>query len=249
MLIDSFLARPIAHRGFHDITLGRPENSRAAIRAAISAGYGIELDLQLSRDGHAMVFHDYDMGRLTGESGPIQLRTVPELAETQLLHGDEAIPTFSEVLEIVAGQVPLLIELKDQDGGIGPNIGRLEQATAQALDGYQGDAAVMSFNPHSVAELARIAPDRPRGLTTCSFLKEEWPTIKSARLDDLRAIPDYDRVGACFISHNSRDLQSPHVANLRSQGIPILCWTVRSAEEEAEARKVADNITFEDYTA
>lgn len=249
MLPASFLKRPIAHRAFHDITSGRPENSRAAIRAAIQAGYGIEIDLQLSRDQQAMVFHDYDMARLTGVSGPIQLRSAPELAETQLLHGDEAVPSFAEVLEIVAGQVPLLIELKDQDGGMGPAVGALERATVDTLRGYQGDVALMSFNPHSVAELGRLAPQWPRGLTTCSCLAEEWPTVKAARLDELRAIPDYDRVGACFVSHNCLDLDNPRITDLKAKGVPILCWTVRSAQEEAQVRKVADNVTFEGYTA
>ncbi|SMX26777.1 Glycerophosphoryl diester phosphodiesterase [Pelagimonas phthalicica] len=249
MLPRTLLERPVAHRAFHDVTQARPENSRAAIRAAIAAGYGIEIDLQLSRDGQAMVFHDYDMARLTGVAGPIQLRSAPELAETQLLHGDEGVPTFEEVLRIVAGQVPLLIEVKDQDGGMGPNIGALEHATVAALDGYQGDVALMSFNPHSVAELARLAPQRPRGLTTCSFLPEEWQVIRPARLEELRTIPDYDRVGACFISHNCNDLSNPRVAELKAQGVPILCWTVRSPEQEAEAREIADNVTFEGYTA
>lgn len=244
-----FLKRPIAHRAFHNLPHGRPENSRAAIRAAIAAGYGIEIDLQLSRDNQAMVFHDYDMSRLTGVAGPIQLRSAPELAETQLLHGAEGVPTFIEVLQIVAGQVPLLIELKDQDGGMGPAIGTLERATIAALDGYKGDVALMSFNPHTVAELARLAPNLPRGLTTCSFQDDEWPTIKPARLEDLRAIPDYARVGASFVSHNCLDLDNPRIADLKAKGAPILCWTVYSAQQEAQARLVADNVTFEGYTA
>ncbi|PYG29101.1 glycerophosphodiester phosphodiesterase family protein [Pelagimonas varians] len=249
MLPSSLFQRPIAHRAFHDVTQGRPENSRAAIRAAIAAGYGIEIDLQLSRDRQAMVFHDYDMSRLTGVSGPIQLRSAPELADTQLLNGEEGVPTFIEVLRIVAGQVPLLIELKDQDGGMGPAIGTLEHAAIEALKGYRGDVALMSFNPHTVAELARLAPDLPRGLTTCSFQDEEWQTIKATRLEELRAIPDYARVGASFVSHNCLDLDNPRITELKAQGAPVLCWTVYSAKQEAQARLVADNVTFEGYTA
>lgn len=245
----SLLKHPVAHRAFHDAAVGRPENSRAAIRAAIAAGYGIEIDLQLSRDDQAMVFHDYDMSRLTGVAGPIQQRTAPELADTRLLHGEEGVPTFIEVLRIVDGQVPLLIELKDQDGAMGPAVGTLERATIAALSGYKGDVALMSFNPHTVAELARLAPDVPRGLTTCSFMDDEWQTIKPARLDELRSIPDYSRVGASFVSHNWLDLQNPRIADLKALGVPVLCWTVNSANQEAQARLVADNITFEGYTA
>ncbi|MGH1412086.1 MAG: glycerophosphodiester phosphodiesterase family protein [Pelagimonas sp.] len=249
ILPDSLLSRPVAHRGLHDVAQGVPENSRAGIRAAIAAGYPIEIDLQMSRDKQAMVFHDYDMQRLAGHKGPVQLRTSQDLADIQLIGGNESVPTLSEVLEIVDGQVPLLVELKDQDGGLGPAVGPLEAATARALEGYSGDVALMSFNPHMVAELARLIPNRPRGLTTCGFLHDDWQTIKPDRLRELRPLPDYDRVGACFISHNVDDLRSTHVDRLRSQGIPILCWTVRSAQQEAEARKLADNVTFEGYSA
>ncbi|VAW04947.1 Glycerophosphoryl diester phosphodiesterase, partial [hydrothermal vent metagenome] len=105
-LPNDFKRIPFAHRGLHDVKHGRPENSRASIRAAIAAGYGIEMDLQLSRDGRAMVFHDYDLRRLTAEQGAIQLRDSADLHETPLIGGEEGIPTFAEVLELVAGRVP-----------------------------------------------------------------------------------------------------------------------------------------------
>lgn len=245
----ALLGRPVAHRGFHDIAAGRPENSRAAIRAAIDAGYGVEIDLQLTRDGQAMVFHDYDMGRLTGRPGPIRQISATEAAGVALLHGDgEGIPTLAEILDLVAGRVPLLIELKDQDGGMGPDVGPLEQATADALAGYRGAVAVMSFNPHSIAAMARLAPDLPRGLVTSAYDPTEWP-LSLATCEQLRDIPDFDRVGARFISHEVEDLSRPRVAELKERGVPVLCWTVRSAEQEAEARRIADNITFEGYAA
>ncbi|WP_146346419.1 glycerophosphodiester phosphodiesterase family protein [Phaeobacter marinintestinus] len=248
-LSDGLLRVPIAHRALHDIAQGRPENSRAAIRAAIEAGYGIEIDLQLSSDGQAMVFHDYDLARLTGESGPIQGRSAAQASQIVLLHGDgETIPTLSEVLEIVGGQVPVLIELKDQDGAMGANIGRLEAATVQALDGYDGPVAVMSFNPHSVAELARLAPDIPRGLTTSEYDPKDWP-LSEATCARLRDIPDFEASGASFISHHAVDLANPRVRQLWDDGVPVLCWTIRSPEAEAEARKLSDNITFEGYLA
>ncbi len=244
----AFLDRPLAHRALHNVTDGRPENSRAAIRAAIQAGYGIEIDVQLSADNAAMVFHDYALERLTGDKGAVRLRSAAELAGIVLTGGDEGIPDLPEVLEIVAGQVPLLIELKDQDGGMGPDIGPLEAATAEALKAYTGDVAVMSFNPHAVARMAELSPDIPRGLVTSAYRYEDWPLSK-ARCDALRAIPDYDRVGASFISHEVDDLSRARVAELRGAGAMICCWTVRDAATEAEARKVAHNITFEGYLA
>lgn len=248
-LPDALTRSPVAHRALHDLKEGRPENSRAAIHAAVAQGYPIEMDLQLSRDGMAMVFHDYDLGRLTGQSGPVRGRDSAELSTIALAGGDgEGIPELVEILDLVSGRVPLLVELKDQDGAMGPDVGPLEAAAASALSGYRGPVAVMSFNPHSVAEMARLAPDLPRGLVTDGYDPADWP-LSSETCDRLRDIPDFDRVGAAFISHNIHDLSRQRVHDLKAKGVPILCWTVRSPEAEAEARKVADNITFEGYRA
>lgn len=248
-LPEVFRRIPIAHRALHDVAQQRPENSRAAIRAAIKAGYGIEIDLQLSSDGQALVFHDYDMARLTGRSGAIRQCSAAEAGQIILNHSEaETIPTLAEVLDLVNGQAPLLIELKDQDGGMGPDIGALDAATAIALDGYSGPVAVMSFNPHSVAELARLAPDIPRGLVTESYEAPHIP-LSAATASRLRDIPDFERCGAGFISHEMHDLARPRVQELRRAGVPVLCWTVRSAAAEAQARQYAENVTFEGYLA
>jgi len=248
-LPDSLLQRPIAHRALHDAAHGRPENSREAIRAAINGNYGIEIDLQLSQDKQAMVFHDYDLGRLTSAKGPVQQHSAADLGEICLTHADDGIPTFSEVLDIVAGKVPLLVEIKDQDGALGPRVGALEQATAEALRTYKGDVAVMSFNPHSVAAFGEHAPTIARGLTTDAFLQSSWKLIPAATRRYLRDIPDFDRVGASFVSHGASDLKNPAIARLKAKAVPVLCWTVRSAKDEKAARKIADNVTFEGYAA
>ncbi len=243
----AFLSRPIAHRALHGT--GAPENSRAATRRAIEAGYGIEIDLQLSADGIPMVFHDYALSRLTSASGPLQQRSAAELSAIPLTGGEEGIPTLTQILDLVAGQVPLLIEIKDQDGALGPDIGPLEEATARALANYDGPVAVMSFNPHAVARMRDLAPDLPRGLITCGYESEDWPTVPAAIREALREIPDYERTGASFISHDATDLSRPRVAELKEKGATILCWTIRSPQAEAEARNVAQNITFEGYDA
>ncbi|MEL7253476.1 MAG: glycerophosphodiester phosphodiesterase family protein [Pseudomonadota bacterium] len=248
-LPEAFLTRPIAHRAFHDVAQGRPENSRAAVEAAIAAGYGIELDLQLSRDNHAMVFHDYGLDRLTGETGDVRARDASELEQITLTGGGEGVPTFPEILELVAGRVPLLIELKDQHGQMGVTDGALERAVADALQGYQGPAAVMSFNPNMVVHLADLLPDHPRGLVTSGYEAQHWPELTAPIRDHLRDIPDYDRAGCTFISHHAIDLNRPRVEALRASGTPVLCWTIRSEAEEHAARQLSDNITFERYTA
>jgi glycerophosphoryl diester phosphodiesterase len=97
-----------------------------------------------------------------------------------------------------------------------------------------------------VAALAHSAPDRPRGLTSCNFEGPEWPLAETRR-GELAGIQDFDRTGSAFVSHNHRELDSPAVAALKARGVPVLCWTVRRPAEEAAARRVADNITFEGY--
>jgi glycerophosphoryl diester phosphodiesterase len=247
----AFLDRPIAHRALHDRTARAPENSMPAVRAALAAGYGIEIDLQSSADGVAMVFHDDDLDRLTFDTGPVRARTAAELQRIRLRDCPEPIPTLRQVLAEVAGQVPLLIEIKDQSGRMGETDGVLERATATALAGYTGPVAVMSFNPHSVARMAVLAPEVPRGLTTYDFPPGDFPPnptpqAEAARLA-LAEIADFDRVGASFISHYWRDLGRARVAALKAQGVPVLCWTINTPEKEAAARKVAQNITFEGY--
>ncbi len=245
----SFFARPITHRALHDRKAGRVENSLKSVQAALDAGYGIEMDVQLTADGQAMVFHDDMLDRLTVESGPVRDCTRAALEAIPLIDDGGTIPALETVLALVAGRVPLLIEIKDQDGGMGPNVGPLEEATCKALHGYAGDVALMSFNPHSVAACADLAPDIPRGLVTSAYDPQFWPEVPAHVRDRLRDIPDYDRVGACFISHEATDLDRPRVAALKAQGAQILCWTIRSAKAEAEARHIVDNVTFEGYLA
>ena len=242
-----FLRRPIAHRGLHGA--GLPENSMAAFRAAIQGGYGIELDLQQAACGTPIVFHDYDLQRLAGSEDFVADMDLSELTGTRLAGSDQTIPTLDELLRLVDGQVPLLIEIKDQDGRLGPNTGNLHDRVAEALATYDGPVAVMSFNPHTMAAFHAAAPGIASGLTTCAFPEDDWPMLDEADRSALARIGGYDAAGACFVSHQHTDLSNPRLAELRAQGAAILCWTIRSPEAEAEARKIADNITFEGYRA
>ena len=248
-LPDAFLTIPLAHRCFHDAKRGRPENTLAAAQAAIDAGYGIEIDIQQSSDGVAMVFHDEVLGRLTGREGAVRAHSEASLSGITVLGTNERIPSLADFLDLVGGKVPVLIEIKDQTGQLGPTDGVLEAAVCKALSSYAGDVAVMSFNPHSVFAVSELEPHIPRGLTTEAFSGLSWNPLSKARREELRAIPDYARVGASFISHDVNDLASPVVADLKSNGAHVLCWTVRSEGQEATARRVADNITFEGYAA
>lgn len=242
-----FLTKPLAHRGLHNLDHGAPENSLKAIASAVAKGYGVELDLQLSKDGQAMVFHDYVLDRLTGETGLVAQRTSAELGEVRIQGTSQFVSTLAKALKVVDGRAPLLIEFKDQDGALGPNTLALEEATARALKGYDGPVAVMSFNPHMIANMARLAPDVCRGLVSSDFTKQDWDWVSDERRAELRGFPDFNRVGAAFISHNAKHLPNHRVAQFRQSGVPVLCWTVRSVSEEKVVRRLVDNITFEGY--
>ncbi len=245
----AFLTRPIAHRGYHDRTGGRIENSVSAFAAAVASGYGIEIDLQLSRDGVAMVFHDDVLDRLTDQAGPVSARSAAELGAMRLTGGADTIPTLAQVLAVVGGRVPLLIEIKDQTLTMSPTNGQLEAATALDLTGYEAPVALMSFNPDCIAHMVRLAPHLPRGLTTDQFDPVDWAPLSEQTCDLLRGIPDFDATESSFISHGASDLGSARVAELKASGAAILCWTIRSREAEAAARKIAANVTFEGYAA
>jgi glycerophosphoryl diester phosphodiesterase len=246
-LSQTFLGPAIAHRGLHKANEHCYENSLTAILGAIKSGYGIEVDLQLSSDGHAMVFHDYTLDRMTSHNGPINQLPAKELEQIFLNDSKDTIMQLSTLLKHVSGRAPLLIELKDQSVCLGPTTGILEKAVAQALEGYEGAVAIMSFNPTSVKAMANLAPQIARGLATDAFKANEWPKVKGQRLQQLRRLGNYEAIQASFISHDYRDLASYRLAGIKASGDPILCWTVTTHEDEKTARVIADNITFETY--
>ena len=142
-----------------------------------------------------------------------------------------------------------MMEIKDQDGPVGPRVGPLKEAAATVLRCYEGPLAVMSFNPHPIAAMAELAPDLPRGFTTAAIRPEDWRGLTPETCVRLRDMPDYDQVDACFISHKFTDLSWPRVLEIKAQGAALLYWAITSAAAEREARSVADNVTFEGYLA
>ncbi len=244
----AFLKTPIAHRALHDATKGVYENCRSAIIAAIEHGYAIEIDLQLSADGRAMVFHDDTLDRLTDKHGDVSDYTAAELTQIKVGSGQDVIEPLEDILRLVDGRVPLLIELKDQSRQLSQTDGRLEQATIDALSLYEGAVAVMSFNPHMIATMAKLSSDLPLGLTTGSFMDPSWG-IDAERIARLSQITDFDPKRYSFVSHFALELAAPCIQMLKDQGTAIFTWTIRSPEAEAVARQTVDNITFEGYLA
>lgn len=246
-MLGPFLERPIAHRGLHDLERGLAENSLSAAQAAIEKGFGIELDLQLSQDGVAMVFHDDGLSRLLGRDGLVRHHDARELERMPLQGTNDSVPSLSRFLELVKGRVPLLIELKDQSGVLSGSDGRLEQAVAHDLGTYTGPVALMSFNPDQVKRMAALCPNIPYGLVSDAFDPEGWPDVPKARLDELRCIDLAGLPNASFISHDHKDLDRPRVAEVKGLGLQVFTWTITNSDEAMRAQSIADNITFEDY--
>lgn len=234
-------ATPVAHRGLHDIKLGVPENSPLAFQRAIDAGHPIELDVHLANDGVPVVFHDHELRRLTGRDGTLLDVDSRTLADLCLLGTNEHPPTLAQVCAQVAGRVPLLIEIKHKYG-VTPRA--LPGAVAQVLESYGGEFAVQSFHPGTVAWFQRNRPSWPRG------------QIADGRASSRRHTPLFRHValqlllrrfhGAPhFIAYNVRYLPEPLTVAARARGLPVLTWTVRTAEDRAIAARYADNIIFE----
>lgn len=226
--------RPFAHRGLHGG--GVCENSRSAFLAAVAQDVGIELDVRLSRDGFAVVFHDAELGRLIGATGPVAGLTAAELGRLKLAGGDDRIESLAAVLTLVAGRVPLLIELKtDGDKRVAA---RLCLSVRHALEGYRGHAAVMSFDPAVGAWFARHAPRTVRGLVVGESIRPRWKGYLR-RLLTLRTAKPH------FLACDIRSLPSRTARGARQGGLPVLAWTVRTEDEQAHADAHADEIIFE----
>ena len=235
-------SKPIAHRGLHHAAAGAPENSLTAFARAAEAGYPIELDVQVSRDGAAVVFHDDTLERMTSNMGEVSKRSAAELTRISLLGSDQGIPLLEEVLDLVGGRVPLFIELKNPR----LRVGRVETAVARALKGYDGTCAVSSFNVRTVAWCARHLPHLPRGQNLMrfrgsKFLPDGW------HLFTLRDLISNRSARPQFIGCHIDALPHPGAERMRSKGIPLIVFTVRNRQQQAFADAHADNIFFQDF--
>ncbi len=217
-----------AHRGLHGA--GVPENSPAAFAAAIRDQMGIECDIQRSRDGRAIVFHDWELDRLTGSTGPVIAKTSDELGRIALTAGDDTIPNLRRTLDQIGGRVPLLIEIKSKsDLKVSP----LCLPVRRALEGYVGQHAIMSFDPRISRWFANHSPHTPRGLV----ITEENARGLSGQIKRWMA---FRHARPQFLAYDIRDLPSSFAAAKRKAGYPVLTWTVRSTELRLRAKEHAD---------
>ncbi len=238
---------PVAHRGLHDVGQSVPENSLAAFAAAADAGYAIELDLRMSRDGEAVVFHDETLERLTSCEGPLRHRSAADLRRIPLLGGAHMIPTLPDVLDLVRGRAPLLIEIKAPTR----RVGRLEAHVAALLQSYSGPFAIQSFNPLCVRWFRDNAPEIHRGLLSARYSEKDLSTAKFApsaltrfALRHLLTVPS---VAPHFVAYEVDALPALAPWITKHLGLPLLAWTVRSERQREIGARHADNIIFEGF--
>lgn len=231
----------IAHRGLWS-PHGPPENSLGAFQAACVAGYGIELDIQLSADGEAMVFHDDDLERMTGVAGRLSDRTTSELADLRLKGTDERIPTLMETLALVGRRAMVHVELKTPYGHVGP----LEQRAHEVLIDHAGAVCVIGFNPYSHAWFAERFPGVLRGLDSYSYKRA--PQMAEAQRESFARLEHVAIAKPNFLALGLDMLPSARAAELRAEGLPVVAWTVRQPEQWEAVRGGCDNLIFEGFT-
>jgi glycerophosphoryl diester phosphodiesterase len=243
--LDWLTARPIAHRGLHDAASGVIENTASAFKAAIATGYGIETDVQISADGEAMVHHDDALGRLTEGAGRLADMSAAAIGAASFKATADRILTLGELCDLVGGRAPLVIELKSHFNGDR----RLVQRAADVLAGYAGPAAVMSFDPGMIEGARLIAPKLTRGIVAeRRYDHAEWARLTASAKRRLAWLLHATRTRPQFIAYGVKDL--PAVAPLVARwvfGLPLLTWTVRSADDRATAARWADQMIFEGW--
>lgn len=229
---------PFAHRGLHDLTAGRPENTVAAFAAAVESGYGIELDVRITADRQLVVCHDDRVGRLTGCDVRISRSRWGRLSQLRLQGSDQGIPRLGDVLRLVGGRVPLMIEVKT--GGRSPD--QLSSVVAAALDGYRGRLCVASFDPRILAWFRRHASHVLRGQTAAG---SEHPAVPRPLRRWLADLPRLEVTAPGFVAYELHSLPRPVTDRWRAGGHPLVAWTASTPADLEHARQVADNVVFE----
>lgn len=228
----------IAHRGLFNNENGVPENSLPAFERAAEQGFGIETDVQMSKDGVLVVFHDDDLKRMTGADGKLVDYTFDELRQFRLANTDCVIPTFEEFLQAANG-VNLVVEIKTHD-----DIGEVEQKTYDALKGYKGHYCVESFNPFIIRWFKKHAKEVIRGTLSCSYELTNWSKFKKHLLADLKLCKWN---GSQFIAYDAETIRDNKAVKKFGKRIPIICWTIKSQAQYDELHDCFDNMIFDSF--
>jgi glycerophosphoryl diester phosphodiesterase len=224
--------QPVAHRGYHDLNKAVWENTLSAFSRAVEAGFAIECDLHYASDGVPIVFHDEDLERLCKLKGDVRERTSRELGLISVGGTADKIPTLRQLLDLVKGQVPLVIELKgreaDDEG--------FAEAVLDVLEAYEGKVALMSFDHWLLRDLKALNAPYPLGLTAGGNKPEELEVHEKAM-----------ELGLDFISYFFADLPNPFITAQREKGIVVITWTVRDEKGRKHTFENADQMTFEGF--
>jgi glycerophosphoryl diester phosphodiesterase len=238
-------ARPVAHRGLHDISRGVVENMPGAVQAAVAGNFSIEVDIQLSADGEAMVHHDHALGRLTEATGPVVAKTAAELKAVRFRDTSERMMSLGDLCALVAGRVPLVIEVKSHFDGDRKLVARM----AEVLGSYRGPAVGMSFDPDQVIALRELMPRLTRGIIAeTSYDVADWPETTPAQRRGMLHLRHALRTRPHFVAYWVDELPAaaPWIAR-HIFGLPLLTWTVRTPAQRAKAARYADQMIFEDF--
>ena len=244
-MLDPTFIRPIAHRGLHDMSRGIIENAPSAFSAAIGAGYGIECDLQSAAGGEPVVFHDETLERLTDANGRVADQTSQQLARLAYRGSADRVMSFAELLELVGGRVPLLVEIKS-DWSPTPD-GFLERIADLSRD-YGGPLALMSFDPVVMSAVRELSPVLPRGIISGVYKGEGWwsDVLNADRRRALGDLLESAPAQPHFYAYDVDDLPTSVTRFVREVlGKPLFAWTVRTPDQWARAQRWADAPIFE----
>lgn len=244
-VLDRAFIRPVAHRGLHDAARGIIENSASAFRAAIEGGYAIECDLQPIAGGHPVVHHDQTLNRLTDGTGPLVAVETQALRELTYRGTSDRILRFPELLELVDGRVPLLVEVKSDWRAPVP---QFLEAIAQHATAYKGPLALMSFDPAVMATLRELAPGIPRGIVSGVYRGTDWwaEILTQERRSRLSDLLESSHARPRFFAYHVDDLPTPVTRFIREGlGMPLFTWTVRRRDQWDIAARWADAPIFE----
>lgn len=223
---------PVAHRGYHDLNNTVWENTLSAFSRAVEAGFAIECDLHYASDGVPIIFHDEDLERLCNLKGDVRERTSGELGLIAIGGTKDKVPTLKQLLNLVQGKVPLVLELKgreaDDEG--------FAESVLEVLEGYEGKVALMSFDHWLLKDLKELGAPYPVGLTANGNTAEEYATHEKAM-----------ELGLDFISYYYADLPNSFISRQRDRGIPVITWTVRDEDARKRTFDNADQMTFEGF--
>ena len=236
-IFDSWIVKtPIAHRGLHDENT--PELSLDAFQKAIDAGYAIEIDVRPLKDGTIVCFHDETLGRMTSHDGFISNCNFSDIADLKLLKTNEHIPTLKEALKFIDGRTPVLIDIKNMDKTV-----EFEKNVWKELKTYKGEYAIQSFSPKTLEWFKLNAPQVKRGQIS-SFMKGiNLPLLERSALKRMRYNKKVSEPN--FINYALEDLPNRFVNKYKKQGLPLLCYCIKSEEDLERAKKLADNFIFD----